>query len=261
MGLAGLGWGLRGSALELQVFHTINAWGPQAAFFWSSWSVLGLGVSALLILAAGGRARAQAVLTFLVILLLGGLVLHGAKWWVGGLRPLAVLGPDGLHVVGAALRHGSMPSGHAATAFAFATVMTLQVAPRGAVLVLCWLGALAVALARVAVGAHWPSDVLAGAGLGLGLGALGAYGAQQWSALPAAAARLQQRWGARCVAVALVALSGGFAVTDDGYPAAAGTHAALCVLGLWAAWVWWRNPGTGVPAAVGVAQSAPQDVP
>jgi undecaprenyl-diphosphatase len=80
----------------------------------------------------------------------------------------------------------SFPSGHATLVFGAAAVVTLSGLPR-------WLRwgapmlALAVSFSRVAVGHHWPSDVLAGAVLGLGLGlashgllASGAQGLRRW---------------------------------------------------------------------------------
>lgn len=61
--------------------------------------------------------------------------------------------------------YASFPSGHATTAFAFAAVLALGL-PR----LRTGLFALAalVAMSRVVVGAHYPSDVLAGAALGVG---------------------------------------------------------------------------------------------
>lgn len=65
----------------------------------------------------------------------------------------------------------AFPSGHAATAFALATSLSLShpetyvVAPA-----LAWAGL--VAVARVWHGVHYPSDVLVGAGLGAGSAAL-----------------------------------------------------------------------------------------
>ena len=62
----------------------------------------------------------------------------------------------------------SMPSGHAATAFAGAVALTYmwkRAAP------LFFLLATAIAFSRVYVGVHYPGDVLAGAALGAAVGA------------------------------------------------------------------------------------------
>jgi undecaprenyl-diphosphatase len=69
---------------------------------------------------------------------------------------------------------GSFPSGHAVLAVAAATVLWASDLPRRWRLTVAFLAA-GVAASRVAVGHHWPSDVLAGALLGLGVG-LGAHG-------------------------------------------------------------------------------------
>ena len=66
----------------------------------------------------------------------------------------------------------SFPSGHSASAFAFATGVAIDDVPVGA-----GLGVLAagVAYSRVHTGAHYPSDVLVGAALGTAIGAAGGW--------------------------------------------------------------------------------------
>jgi len=62
----------------------------------------------------------------------------------------------------------SFPAGHAATAFAGATLLSF-VAPRATPLFATL--ALAIGFSRVYVGVHYPGDVLAGAGIGVVVGA------------------------------------------------------------------------------------------
>jgi decaprenylphosphoryl-5-phosphoribose phosphatase len=79
-------------------------------------------------------------------------------------RPRPVL--EGLPPLGGAPSSLSFPSAHATSSFAVATAMT-RVDPSAAVV---FALALALALGRPYLGMHYPSDVLAGALLGVALG-------------------------------------------------------------------------------------------
>jgi undecaprenyl-diphosphatase len=79
-------------------------------------------------------------------------------------RPRPVL--EGLPPLGGAPSSLSFPSAHATSAFAVATAMT-RVEPLGA---LAFVLAIALSLGRPYLGMHYPSDVLAGAVLGVALG-------------------------------------------------------------------------------------------
>jgi membrane-associated phospholipid phosphatase len=108
---------------------------------------------------------------------------NGESWVVAGLlgpvaiginfgvklvvrRPRPVL--EGLPPLGGAPSSLSFPSAHATSSFACATAMT-RIAPEAALL---FILAAAIAAGRPYLGMHYPSDVLAGALLGSGLGLL-----------------------------------------------------------------------------------------
>lgn len=93
------------------------------------------------------------------------LILHFFKGTWNLPRPLAVLPEGTVNVIGPGLRRGTFPSGHTATAFLLAGIWALSTRNRVLSLALLLPGIL-VGISRMAVGVHWPSDVLAGAALG-----------------------------------------------------------------------------------------------
>ena len=100
------------------------------------------------------------------------------SWWVIASlkplldlpRPLSVLGDGLVHVVGRPEYAHSFPSGHAAFVF----LLWASVAPGAARPIRVGLGVFAfwVAWSRLAVGAHFPADVVGGALIGLVCAAL-----------------------------------------------------------------------------------------
>lgn len=76
-----------------------------------------------------------------------------------------------------------LPSGHALNYFAAATFLGLALRRRAAAAALLAIAAL-VALSRVYLGLHYPSQVVAGAALGAALGGLAAAAAIRWLPFP-----------------------------------------------------------------------------
>lgn len=90
-------------------------------------------------------------------------------------RPAGILTDGSFYRIGEPLLHKAFPSGHTLTAFAIASALyfSCDKNKRKPLLFLFLLAAL-VGLSRNAVGAHWLTDVLGGAGFGLWCGMLGA---------------------------------------------------------------------------------------
>ena len=228
------GLGLAHSGLNHTWFVRINAWAPMVPLTASALSVLGLG-SAMFILAATAGLRQPLVPAALLLTLLGGgLAVQLMKSGLALPRPSAVLEPQDLHVVGTLIRGRAMPSGHTALYAAVATLAWFMPAHTGSrrwrwgLAAALSLLAVAGALARTVVGAHWPSDLLAGAGLGMLAG---------WQRVATA---LVSRAGSRAMVALVVATSASLWVAERDYPQAEALHAVLALLGLVAAVGWWR---------------------
>jgi membrane-associated phospholipid phosphatase len=197
--LAPLAW-VESHHLNQPLMLTLNAWlvgqpagpvtplMPAVSAWWSGVTVMGLGLSMFLVFGAAARKQPGWIAAYIFCLLIGGLMVHLLKNAIDAPRPAAVLSLDQLHVIGSLLRTRSMPSGHSASALAFAAVILLTPNPRP---LRRWLlapvltAAALIALSRIAVGAHWPLDVLVGGSLGWLFGGIsvvlaGATGFTRW---------------------------------------------------------------------------------
>ena len=253
-------------AANESLFHAINDLGPRCPALWSSLSVAGLALAAWIYLTAFAQDVPERVAQLLWVIVVGGITASLIKHHVPSPRPFLALGADHLQVVGVALSVGSMPSGHSAMAFAMLAVLAgekrrldersavggLLCSPLGLALVA--LLALGIALSRVAVGAHWPSDAFVGAGLGLVFGALAPH-AWPTGALARCLGRVNLRRAmaagllvsALCISAtpALLEATGLASARwarqlETGYPLATPLQLVLALLALAGAVRWWR---------------------
>lgn len=202
--------------------------------FWSSLTALGDALVAPLLLLPFAARQPRLLVAAGWSTLVATLVSHGLKAWVQSPRPPAVLA---IETIGPRLLAGSWPSGHTTTVFTVLGVLLLgqQRATRGA-LVVAAAAALLVGLSRIAVGAHWPGDVLAGIACGLASATAGWWLAQRPPAI--ARLRVRQLWLLVLLAVAISNL----AFHDTGYPLGRVLQVtvALMALACWPA-VWRRT--------------------
>lgn len=173
--------------------------------FWSSVTLLGDGLVLFVLLGFMLRRHSQLVWSAWLAIFFAILWTHGLKYLTGHApRPPSVLPSDAFHVIGRLLHTGSFPSGHATTIFAVVGVFAAHVRdPLGRV-VLIVVGSV-IAFSRVAVGVHWPSDVLVGAGGGWLAAALGVAAASHWGhgIRPAGRRLMANAWVVAAVALLL----------------------------------------------------------
>jgi undecaprenyl-diphosphatase len=157
-----------GAGTEAAVFLRINHW--PGWLYWLMGAVQLSGVIGALPLAAAAaallrRLRLAAALALATVLKV--VLEDTVKMFVQRHRPGETL-PDVI-LRGRAAAHGlSFPSGHAMVIFAIATLVSPYL--KGWWKALPWALAVAVCLSRLYLGAHFPLDVVAGAGLGVVIG-------------------------------------------------------------------------------------------
>lgn len=256
--LIACGFWLSGGSVNMDLFLRINT----VSFPWQDalamdLTLFGVGFPLMILMLAsdqrGGLGPALALRTLIIASLLARIL----KPLLAYPRPLRVLDPHLVHVVGMPVAaNNALPSGHTLTAFAGALTLwwiwrgtrTSLHRPQIAVgsLLGLLLAATSVAWSRIAMGAHWPADVIAGAGFGM----LAACLAHLWEHHGRWAPRLARPQAQRVLAVAelaLVALFWAYSYReqDTGWPLPVG----IGLIGVVSAVRRWRASLRQAPAA------------
>ena len=138
-------------------------------WFWSLINLFGDAWVVLLILLVSERRPGVMTSWIFKTWLAGAAFVQLIKYLSPMPRPANVLGKEMLTLIDhPPLFSGSMPSGHAFAAISCALILVTVMKQRGVNQSYLWMIAAFAGLvswARVAVGAHWPSDVIVGAGL------------------------------------------------------------------------------------------------
>ena len=151
----------------VDLFNEITDYGKSGWFLWPS----GLLIVALALIAGPALGRVSNLvivslavrLEFLFIAVAApGLLITIAKRLIGRVRP-SELGPFAYEPFSWRADYAGLPSGHSTSAFAAAIAIGV-LWPRTRPFV--WIYAVIIALSRVIIGAHYPSDVIAGAFVG-----------------------------------------------------------------------------------------------
>ncbi len=205
---------LEGGTLNVDGFIAVQSFTRAAPdTLWAMLTICGAGVVAFALLSSSLAWQPRWFAAALAAAPLAGLYSSGMKRVFALPRPASVLDPSRLHVIGEILHANSFPSGHAVTAFTLAALLVF--ASRKPMQTALWAVPFAVLIAfsRIAVGAHWPADIAAGAAGGWVCGALGVVIAARW-----------RFWnttrGVRVMGVIAIGIGVALFIVDLGYPLA-----------------------------------------
>ena len=157
-------------------FLTLNATLNQIFPEWLWASLTRLGDERVLILLSVFfiKRKPELFVALLWATLFGLIASRGGKLYFDTLRPAGVLANDLFTIIGPKLTGHAFPSGHTITTFVFFMTLVIFSKTVSEKVLLIIVGLLA-GLSRVAVGAHWPIDVLGGSVFGAIAALLGFY--------------------------------------------------------------------------------------
>jgi len=143
--------------------------------FWTGLSLLGNGWSLFALVFPMMLITRKPFYAAIISGVFAGIFSHVGKSIADTSRPAGVIDPSTFHIIDAPLLHSAMPSGHTMTAFSVATAIFFSLPkPHRHRWLFVFALAIGTGISRIAVGAHWPQDVLVGCSLGLISGLIGA---------------------------------------------------------------------------------------
>ena len=157
------------SAQNQWLFVAINSFLPISSL-WIAVTTLGDGAIAGCIFYVVFRTRSDLLAKGLVGGVVALIASQGLKKLLAIPRPEHTEGfNDNLYLLTESMEvtNFSMPSGHTITAFLLGGFLFQYLKLTAAAKALLVIGLVAIAVSRVALGVHWPADVLVGAGLGM----------------------------------------------------------------------------------------------
>lgn len=150
------------SDTNLNLFLYLNRLSTHVSnVLWQNLTVLGsAAVGITLVVPLIGR-RPDILWTTALAAIFAILWVHGLKTPIDSFRPPAVIPSELFNIIGPAHRNYSFPSGHTTTIFTIAGILSLYLRRYN----LIWIlpVAILIGVSRIAVGVHWPLDVLGGA--------------------------------------------------------------------------------------------------
>lgn len=152
--------------INRDMFLEINSFAArEPSFIWANLTFMGDTMASLSVLLLFIRKRPDLVWSAVLAAILGTVIVNMFKAVLIIPRPPAIIESNLLNIIGPAIQTRSFPSGHTTTIYILFSLLMFAVTS------FAWRAALAAAaflvgISRIAVGVHWPADVLAGAAIG-----------------------------------------------------------------------------------------------
>jgi len=155
------------TGINKNLFLYINSAASQSnPFIWANITFLGDTLPACLMMLLFIRKKPDLVWSAILATIIATVVVNILKYYITSPRPPSVLDKELINIIGPAIYSHSFPSGHTVTIFTFAGLLIFyfrSMVARVAIVIL----AILIGISRIAVGVHWPADVLGGAALGI----------------------------------------------------------------------------------------------
>jgi membrane-associated phospholipid phosphatase len=163
------------AGINKDLFITINSFAAHICpFIWANLTFMGDTMAACAILILFIRKRPDLVWSGIIAAIIGTLIVNMLKIYFNAPRPPAIIDKNIINIIGPALIGRSFPSGHTVTIFTLAGILMFFFRSLFVKLGLILI-ALLTGISRIAVGVHWPADVLAGAAIGCLCATIGVY--------------------------------------------------------------------------------------
>jgi membrane-associated phospholipid phosphatase len=134
--------------------------------FWAHVTVLGDTLIALILALIFFWNKPGLLRAVLIAAVIATFFSHTLKPFLDVARPPAILHLDSFNTIGAIWSTQSYPSGHTVTIATLLGLAVFYYKQQSHWLVIALVAALFVGMSRVAVGVHWPADVLSGVAIG-----------------------------------------------------------------------------------------------
>ena len=134
--------------------------------WWGYITYIGDGMIAGCILAIVYRKNPHIALIGIIAVLISGIIVIILKELFSIPRPASIINQDQFFIFGDILLSRAFPSGHSSTAFSLFAVLIYNhhYNNKGGLFLLI---ALLIAFSRIAIGVHWPEDILSGSMIGI----------------------------------------------------------------------------------------------